>query len=467
MDSYISKGQFKSIAKDLIKYIIEKEFHPRIDFENLILRIYRDNHLLEYDDILTKYSIHESPTAINFIELVILSDYALKSFKSRKRINTQFAWRLIFSTLTFFKKDNPVAGIGSQGFLSIELYRFESDNNRKILRLHIWDDSFGNNFGENVFQKYKVHSHLYNAQSHVLAGNILNNTYEVSVSDKNSEESLYRIDWKAFTDEKGLSKRKSELSIDKNDVQLKKLSSETISIGQDYSVSINEYHNSQSITPTSATLFLFNSDEGLNDFSKVVGPKNDSEPGFKYEKINFFPSLYNIDREVKKYYNKQKLLALDWLRKIHTLEHAHRIESRHLNTFSEILSWSIVAIPAIISGITFYLKQVPDKMEDLLLWAAIFAGISTLLGTINKIIKPSSLSEKHRLNSEKFEHLRHRLEKYIIFNNDERLELMLDEIRNEWKDLTLHNVKEYNFEKASEMIRKMNTYPEKLAFLKE
>ena len=71
---------------------------------------------------------------------------------------------------------------------------------------------------------------------------------------------------------------------------------------QGYSVSIDEYHSSESITSLSATLFLFNSNEGLNDLSKVVGPKNDTEPGFKYEKTNFFPCLYNIDREVKKYY---------------------------------------------------------------------------------------------------------------------------------------------------------------------
>jgi hypothetical protein len=129
---------------------------------------------------------------------------------------------------------------------------------------------------------------------------------------------------------------------------------------------------------------------GLNDLSKVVGPKNDPETGFKYEQINVFPSLYDIDREIKKYYNKQKLLALDWMRKIHTLEHAHRIESRHLNTFSEILSWSIVGIPAIIAGLTFYLKQMPNDKESIIVWVAILAGISTLLGTINKVIKPSN-----------------------------------------------------------------------------
>ena len=467
MESYLSKYQFKSIGDNLLKHIVATEFHIRIDIENLVLRIYRDKNLLGYDEILDKYSVTESPVAINFIKLLILSDYSLKVFKARKRINTQFAWRLAFDCLTFFKKDDSTAGIGSQGFLSIELYRFESERNRKILRLHIWDESFAHNFQNNDFGKYKVHSHLFSAQSHVLAGSILNERYEVLNSDKPSDHSLYRIDWKSIKDDNGFSKRKSELNVDISDVRLRKTSSETISMGQEYSVSINEYHSSKSITPLTATLFLFNSDEGLNDLSKVVGPKNDPETGFKYEQINIIPSLYDIDREIKKYYNKHKLLALDWMRKIHTLEHAHRIESRHLNTFSEILSWSIVGIPAIIAGLTFYLKQMPNDKENFIVWVAILAGISTLLGTINKVIKPSNLSEKHRLNSEKFEHLRHKLEKYIVFNNDERLELVLDEIQRDWRDLTLHNVKEYNFKRASKMIQNMKAYPKNLAFLKE
>jgi hypothetical protein len=42
---------------------------------------------------------------------------------------------------------------------------------------------------------------------------------------------------------------------------------------------------------------------------------------------------------------------------------------------------------------------------------------------------------------------------------------MLDKIRKEWKELTLHNIKEYNFKEASEKIRKMKKYPENLGFI--
>lgn len=464
MDEYISKEKFYWIGENLIKFIIEKEYHVQIDLNNLVLRVYRDKSILSYDEIIDKYCENESSVVISFVKNIILSDYSLKAFKHRCKINTLFVWRLIFDSLVFFRKNNPLAGIGSQGFLSIELFRFELDNQRKILRLHIWDSNFSKNFNENDFMKYKIHSHLFNAQSHVITGDILNNTYEILDNTEETENSLYSIKWKSSVNENGALERKSQLNIEKDNIGIKKISTEKISSGQSYSVSINDYHSSHSISPISATLFLFNSDEGLNSISKVVGPKNDSEPGFKYEKINFIPKLYDIDREVKKFYNKQILLALDWSRKIHILEHAHRIESRKLNNFSTILSWLIVLLPAMISGIAFYLKQFPDKKDDIILWVAILAALSTLLGTINKVIKPSNLSEIHRKNSEKFEHLRHKLEQHIVFNNDERLELFLEEIRVEWKKLTLHNVKEYNFQRASKIINKLKRYPNKLEF---
>lgn len=466
MDSYLSKKQFRSLADNLLNHIVPTEFHIRIDINNLILRIYRDKNILKYDEILDKYLINESPSAISFTKLVVLSDYSLKSFASRKKINTQFVWRLILDSLTFFYKNNPVSNIGSQGFLSIELYRFEKEKNRKILRLHIWDESFPKNIKQVDFNKYSIHSHLFNAQSYILSGTILNERFEIS-SSENSENSLYRIEWDSVTSEDGVTKRKSKLAVDKTDISVTKLSTETIEPGQNYSVLVNEYHSSKSISPISATLFLFNSYEGQSEISKVVGPKNDPETGFKYEPVNFLPSLYSIDRDIKKFYNKQKLLALDWMRKIHTLEHAHRIESRHLFIFSELLSWSMVAIPALISGLTFYLSKTSSSTDNTIIWISVLAALSVLLGTINKVIKPSDLSEKHRLNSQKFEHLRHKLEKCIVFNEDDRLDSILSEIQSEWEDLTLYNVKEYNFSTATKMIKRMKVYPDNLSFIKD
>lgn len=465
MDSYLSKKQFRSLSDNLLKYIVPSEFHIRIDIDSLTLRIFRDKNTLDYEEILDRYLINESSSAISFTKLVVLSDYSLKSFASRKKINTQFVWRLILDSITFFYKNNPVSTIGSQGFLSIELYRFENKKDRKILRLHIWDESFPKNFQNVDFNKYSIHSHLFNAQSYILAGTILNERYEIT-SSENSENSLYRIEWESVISEDGGAKWKSKLALDKTDVSVTKLSTETIEPGQEYSVLVNEYHSSKSITPITATLFLFNSFEGQSEISKVIGPKNEPETGFKYESVNFLTSLYLIDREIKKLYNKQKLLALDWMRKIHTLEHAHRIESRHLFIFSEVLSWSMVAIPALISGLTFYLNKKSSAIDNTLIWVAVLAALSVLLGTINKVIKPSDASEKHRLNSQKFEHLRHKLEKCIVFHEDDRLDSLLTEIQSEWEDLTLYNVKEYNFSTATKMIKRMKVYPENLSFIK-
>lgn len=464
MLSYISIDRFKFISENLITHIIPKDFHQSIDYINLSKRIFQDHHNLDYAVILDKYCEHESKLNINFIKHVILTDYCLRAFKQGEKINTLFVWRLIFEVLKFFRQDFQTAGIGSQGFLSIELYRFEKNEDRKILRLHLWSDNFDKEFEQNDYRKYKIHSHLFNAQSHVLSGSIKNNRYKILDSNNETENSLYKINW-VTTENNGQTIRKSHLIKEIENIEIKKINSEVISISQEYSININEFHSSESTSQISATLFLFDSDEGLNENSKVVGPKDDKSPGFKYEEINFFPLLYEVDREIKKHYNRQVLLAQDWMRKIHTLEHAHRIESRQLKNFSEILSWSIVGLPASISALAFYLKSVPENKPEIIIWLTILGGLSTLIGTINKVLKPSDLSEKHRVNSERFEHLRHRIEQLIVFNNDERLEIELEKVRLDWQKLTLHNVKESNFLKATNWIKKLKKYPENLSFI--
>lgn len=467
MKSSINKKRFQYLGENLLNNIIDKSFHRTIDFENLILRIYRDKNTLDYDEIFDKYLNYESSIAIGFVKLVILSDYSLICFSTRRKLNTQFAWRLIFDYILAFRKGTPIASIGSQGFLSIELFRFESEKDRKILRLHIWDESLSNNFNSGEFEKYTIHSHLYSAQSQVLVGELINKTYSIDETENDSPESLYKIKWENKTDASGKIVRESHLEEETSRIKINQLSAETISIGQQYSIGINEFHSSKSKAKLSATLFLFNSDEGLSDISKVVGPKNDSNPGFKYEKINFLPLIYEIDRNIRKHFNGQRLVALDWMRKIHILEHAHRIESKKLNLFSEILSWSMIALPAIISGLTFYLSKTTENTQTLLIMIAIIGSVNVIIGTVNKVIKPSDLSDKHRINSQKLEFLRHKIEKYLVFNDDERLELLLENVLKEWQQITLFNVKESNFTKAVERVKRLKVYPNNSEFLRQ
>lgn len=467
MENYISKDKFKLIAGNLIKHTIQEEFWLTIDYKNLVPQLFKGQKRLSYDELLENYTKKVSPSACNFIKQVILTHYALDSFESQNKINTLFVWRLLYDTLLYFRKNDPISGLSSAGFLAIELYRFEENSILKILRLHLWSETFSNSFQKNEFSKYKVHSHLFNAQSHMLNGKILNKRFTVNDSVNPTDLTLYKIIWKLNDDPKSPYKRQSKLEVDRVNVQINNISTELISSGQSYTISVNEFHSSESISPLSATLFLFNSEVGKSEYSMVVGPSNDVSPGFKYEKINYLPLLHQIDRNIRDYYNKQILLSLDWMRKIHILELAHRIESRKLKSFSDVLTWLLVFLPAIMSAMALYLKLVPNGEKSLLVWLAILAGLSTLVGTILKIANPGDLSEKHRLNSEKFERIRHKIEKHIVFNNDERLESYLDTVRTEWEQLTLLNVKQRNFNKATKWVLKMNKYPKNLEFIDE
>lgn len=469
MIKYISRSQFTHISENLLTEILNEEQSQTIDLKNFVLRLFDGKYELTYKELLNN-NTEFSPIRRALLKRVVLVDYALWKFRENETINTNFVWRLIFETLLFFKKDDFIASVGSQGFLSIELYRYESPtNDRKILRLHIWDNSFTKEFEKTHSKKHIIHSHLFNAQSHILSGTIRNKRYNISESKNKTDLSLYKINWKKSSKTDDKYKRRSNLEEFEKNISINEISTEEVHASQNYSISIDEFHSSESLnsdTPT-ATIFLFDSSKGKSEFSKVVGPKNDKNPDFSYSDINILPLLYQIDQQIKKQNNKQKLLALDWMRKTHTLEHAHRIESRQLKNLGSILTFAIIIIPAFIVGTTVYVKfSSPETLKDSYLTiVAICAGLSAVFGTINRIIQPGNLSEQHRLNSERFEQLRHKLESHIVFHNDDRLEKLLEEVRIEWNRLNLLNVNERNINKAREMIRRLGKYPENLGFL--
>ena len=468
MNRLITWNRFDTIARDLLDYVIDESYKSTIRREKIYEDLFHGRWQISYDELLGNNKRSFDPIRRAFFKLVILADYSLSNFYENKKINTSFVWRILYDSLSVLKKQIEHTTIGSQGFVSIELYRKESVNrNVKILRLHLWDLSFTDKFEKQHQNKYVIHSHLFNAQSHVLSGTILNKRYRIKQSESETNQSLYQINWKEEKVDNQI-KRSSYLEESIKNITIDELSSEEVSESQSYSIPIGEFHSSQSITFTkpSATLFLFDSQKGKSQHSKVVAPKNDSTPGFKYQKVNVQNVIHQIDRDVRNQNDEHRNLGLDWMRKIHTLEHAHRIESRYFKTFNELLGWSLVVLPAVVTAITIVISRIENTNWGLPV-LSISAAIITILGTISRAKQPGNQSEKHRLNSESFEHLRHKLERHIVFHNDERLEEHLEEVRLEWKRLSLLNVKENHFIQARKIINDLGKYPENLGFLND
>jgi hypothetical protein len=168
---------------------------------------------------------------------------------------------------------------------------------------------------------------------------------------------------------------------------------------------------------------------------------------------------------------QQKLLTMDWARKIHTLEYAHRFESREKEGLSSKLGNWAMAISAIVAGLS--LASFPIANGS---WLKVVGNVGSVLGSIIVAIlsgiqtnaKPSEVAEKHRQSSSSYEELRHRVELLLVNTGltSDYVMAQLPIIERDFEKLRQHtpNVSDNNFKEAKKTVTNLGTYPTAMRF---
>lgn len=162
---------------------------------------------------------------------------------------------------------------------------------------------------------------------------------------------------------------------------------------------------------------------------------------------------------------QQKKLILDWTRKIHTLEYAHRYESLSKDSLNLWLGVPSIIIAALISALpSLALPSFSEFKPYLVFIGSIGACAVAVMGGLQTFLKPSELAEKHRFYSTIYEDLRHRLELLLLSDNSnsEQLTEKLNLLKAEWDRLHTPNVSTINWTKAKQQVTSLKTYPEAL-----
>jgi hypothetical protein len=156
----------------------------------------------------------------------------------------------------------------------------------------------------------------------------------------------------------------------------------------------------------------------------------------------------------------QRRLVLDWMRKVHRLEYAHRYAS----LTKERLNWWL-GIPAAVISSVIAAQVTAPWLPNERVQAAIGLGatlIAILVG-LQTFLKPSEASEKHRSASAAYEDLRHRLELILSFEESpKKVVEELARLKAEWDRLETPNVSARAWRRAKEQLDKIGTYPEAL-----
>ena len=155
----------------------------------------------------------------------------------------------------------------------------------------------------------------------------------------------------------------------------------------------------------------------------------------------------------------QKNLILDWCRKIHTLEYAHRFHSKTYDDRNLFFG-----IPSIILGGIITVQVINSYSPAVI---GLGGCIISILSGLQTFLKPSEVAEKHRRISETYEKLRHRLEYLLIYhlNDDPKdFQKQLEIIHSDWNHVETLNVPEKIYNAARQQVSKLNAYPLPLSF---
>ncbi len=405
---------------------------------------------------------------------------AISRIQNAREQNTEFdikeVWNLIYLSISNLPDGSIISSVGSQGFLSIPLYRYRKDMSQFLfIRLHIWDDSLNQHISTDNRKKFSIHSHAFHARSWILAGSILNERYSVVTTSSKKENSLFEIKYNKTI--RKVNKHTSNAVNTKTNAELKKISKEQYFPSSSYEVSAGDYHKSGTLSEDglSASIFSFTAKDGNVPKSFVVGP-SEIENSKINRKTQIDPTylLNKLDSKINNLGASQKLMILDWMRKVHQLEYAHRYES---------IKWSNrhmwIGYPAFIISllIAFSFRFPWDTiMQDfgnhwytnhgfyiafLTSFVALFTGYQTF-------VRPNEKAVIHKNTGQHHEKVRHQLEYILTSELDKKnRNKQLEAIRKEWESIDSINVSNKKFKEGKNMVKSFEKYPEELGFIKD
>ncbi|WP_375324052.1 hypothetical protein [Flagellimonas sp. GZD32] len=273
----INESEFKTFYEPLLKCYGE-EFKSVIKSEIDICKlIFTDSKIVPIDqlksiinkqaDIYVKSMVYR---LIGIREIIYCRDNKLN-------LDVKSVWELISKSIQIIPIKYTISSIGSQGFLSIPLYKFdESLENFDFIRLHIWDDSLNQYMDLEKCENFSIHTHTFFAESWVITGRIINNRFDYNINSENSNHSFFKVVYNKSLNE--VNQHTSKAVNEKIDIELYQTSEEVHFGNGGYKIEAGKLHKSGHTNSPfpSATFFSFTGKNGL-DKSIVIGPKHITE----------------------------------------------------------------------------------------------------------------------------------------------------------------------------------------------
>lgn len=216
-----------------------------------------------------------------------------------RNIKLSKIWHLLKDSILQLPKGTVTSSIGSQGFLSIPIMKYDENlNDFQYVRIHIWHDSLKEYFDVKKCETFSIHSHAFDAFSEILVGGIRNEMFNVSESIQGD---FARFEIRYNNTLREVNKHTSKAVNLGEMVSVDLESRNDYKPGNAYSIGAGEFHRAFSLNDKdiTATIFSFFSREKPIVKSFVLGPRSINESEINREMyIEPKPYLEMIDNAI-------------------------------------------------------------------------------------------------------------------------------------------------------------------------
>lgn len=290
----ISKKELIDFYEPLLKGYSESYKTKIKPLDKLTEAIFKDTNEVTIEQLNELFSSSSDIYTKSFIDRFIAVREIIYCRDHNLDLKILDVWRLISNSIKVIPSEFTISSIGSQGFLSIPLYK--KDNTLEtfdFIRLHIWDDSLDKYMNLKKCEDFAIHSHTFFAKSWIITGQIINNRYEFELNSSNSNYSFFDI---VYNDSLNQVNQHSSKAVNKGiNTELIKVSEEVHYEKGYYEVKPSKLHKSghKNSPLCSATFFSFTGKDGLGK-SFVIGPKEITESEIN-RKMNIDP-IYLLEK---------------------------------------------------------------------------------------------------------------------------------------------------------------------------
>jgi hypothetical protein len=290
----ISKMEFAEFYEPLLKGYSES-FKDRIKTADVISgMLFKGLDEITLDELKDQCTTYDDKYLVSMIHRLIGVREIIYCRENDLELETPSVWKFISNSIRAVPSEFTISSIGSQGFLSIPLYKSDKTlETFDFIRLHIWDESLDRYMDLKKCEDFSIHSHTFFAKSWIVTGKIVNDRYEFVLDSKNPKHSFFEV---VYNDSLNQVNQHSSKAVNKNiNAELFKVAEEVHYAKGYYEVKPSKLHKSghKNSPLSSATFFSFTGKDGLGK-SFVIGPKEISESEIN-RKMNIDP-LYLLDK---------------------------------------------------------------------------------------------------------------------------------------------------------------------------